>query len=168
MCNIRPGGNSLPGFVEIYDLGQLSDVLLRNERFRIVYKPVMRSVSQYDQFVAVSRMVEHFGRIVYDVDEVWRYTWASTMPEVLERITYTGRHVKVTLLYTAQTTARIAKGLIGPVMSRCCLFRLGKRDLANLLQEIDIPEDVQGRLLTLPDRWYYERDSRMRWTLRKP
>jgi hypothetical protein len=171
MLNISVGGygnNIGPGQLIVRDLRTLANWLLRLKKFRIVYQPLTPGADRQEEFRAVCELVKLHKNIVLVIDEVWRFTEPGWMPDCLQDLTYAGRHFGCTLLYTAQTTAAIAKGLLR-VASRYWIFRIENGlDLKNLRVTCAVPDDVLRRIPSLPDRHFFERDERQQWFYRRP
>lgn len=166
MANIGTGErqNRLPGFQHAWSLVQLRELLMRARAasggsFRICFHPRGKNLSD---FAAVCRLVELARNTVFVVDEIWHFCRASWMPPELEAITFTGRMPGVTVLYTAQQPARIATGLRS-IATQVHVFRVNRRDFDSIKYDFDIPEEMAGQVMALPDRARVVRDERMGW-----
>jgi hypothetical protein len=134
--------------------------------FRIVFHPLAGApgsgVDPIEEFEAVCQLVWLARDTVFVIDEVWRFCTSGSMPRPLENLAFTGRHRGVTLLWTAQRPARVAKDLV-TIATSVHLFRVTRRDFDAIAYDLGAPEELAQTVITLPDRQRVVRDERMQW-----
>jgi hypothetical protein len=133
-------------------------------RFRICYHPDAEDPAA--EFDAVCRLVMLARNTVFAVDEIWLYCGSAWLPHPLRRIAFTGRHTGTSLVFMAQRAAAVSKSLIS-IATSLILFRMEALDVRAIARHVNLPEDVQLRLPSLPDRVYFLRDERLQWRLNR-
>lgn len=155
----------MPGFEHVYSLQALRDAMIRGVQrgsFRIVLTPISCREDQA-VFDAAAELVLLAKNTVFFVDEIWRFCGPGWLSWPVKEMCFTGRHYGVSLLYTGQTPAIVAKHLLRVTTSHY-LFRMTLGgDLDHMRKHAGVPENVLAQLPRLPDRHYFRRDQRLTW-----
>lgn len=151
-----PRQNPLPGFVEISQPGRLIDYLRKHRfgKFQILYKPGYYAEKHFE---AVARIILEVRDVVFAVDEMWHFCKPGWMPEPLRFMVRAGRHRGVTLVYTAQFPANVARDLTAASTDLRVFRLIEPRDLESLKGRL-VPEYL-ARVPKLPDRTHLWRDE---------
>lgn len=152
--------NPLPGFLTVYQPGELKDAL--RERlgadFKLLYQPRFYPQEHLDAVLALATEVED---VTVAIDEAANYCSASWMPERLDYLCRCGRHAGVSLVWTSQRPADVARGLTSP--SSLCIFRLEETRDRRFCLERGIPQPLVDAIATLPKREFMMKNAQGEW-----
>jgi len=102
-----PGQNVLPGFVFVYTIPELIQVLRQSGSAgstRVCFTPIGRNDKQ-QVFHDCSELVMDWGNVTYAVDEIWHFQPSvapNALHEVQKEMFLQWRHYGLTLMYAAQ------------------------------------------------------------------
>lgn len=155
--------NPLPGFAVVHQPGELVEIMRARLSlpFRVLYQPQFYPEEHLE---AVCRLLAAAGNCTIAVDEVADYCSASWMPEMLSYLARCGRHPGVSLCWTSQRPADVARRLTS-VSAHLNVFRLREGvDLA-WLRGRGMTEEQMAELTRLPHRHFFTQDSEGCWFL---
>lgn len=169
--------NPLPGFSVVEQPGELKEVLRARlgADFKILYQPP-REIVPFSETRTRRREIplaeQHFhavlplvlavaecGDVTFGVDEIANYCSAGWMPDNLDLICREGRHVKVSLAWTSQRAADVARGIT--FASRFLwVYRLEEPADLNAMRERGVPVGV---VASLPKREFVTKNPDGEW-----
>lgn len=152
--------NALPGFLIARQPGQLKRYWARygEGEFRILYKPGVEAEKHLE---AVCELILGVRDTVLAIDEVWHYCQAQWLPEHLKTLALRGRSPGITMLYTAQRPANVARTLTA-VTTCLNVFRVTEDvDLKSLAGRV--PAAALAVVRQLPDFHFVSVDLSGNW-----
>lgn len=100
-----PRNNRLPGFVFVYSMNDLIDVLRQkgpSASVRVCFTPVGNDEDMTEVFHDVCRLVMAFRDVLFVIDEIWNFHGPSFLPPVQKQIFLQWRHYGLTVMWAAQ------------------------------------------------------------------
>jgi hypothetical protein len=168
----RANQNPLPGFVFVYSVPDLIQVLRQTGRgrVRVCFSPVRAPFDKTEVFNDVCKLVcdfsRSYGATVFAVDEVWNAQTASWSPEHFNECFCQWRHYDLTLMWTAQRPSDTDAALRG-MSTEIYAGRVTTEIDVKAVRRCGFPEDLVERLPSLPNRVFIHRFETGEWRMEK-
>lgn len=152
--------NPLPGFQFVHQPGELKEILRQRlgAPFKVVYQPRFHPAEHLDAVMALAAEVED---VTLAIDEAANYCNAAWMPDGLDYLCRCGRHVGVSIVWTSQRPADVARGLTSP--SSLFIFRLEETRDQKFCLDRGISKEMVAAIAALPKREFVTKNPEGEW-----
>lgn len=168
----RPNQNPLPGFIFVYSVCDLIQVLEQAGRgpVRVCFCPLRNSGKLTKLFDGVSQLIadfsQQFGATVYAVDEVWNAQRPDWSPDGFRECVLQWRHYDLTVFWTAQVP-QLTDARMRSVSTEIYCGRVITRLDLDAVRACGFPEDAIEKLPTLPDRTFIHKLENGLWKVER-
>ncbi len=161
-----PGKNPLPGFVFVYRIYDLIQVLRQNpEQLRVCFTPVGdRAISGLEVFHDTCELLMDYKDVVFAVEEIWNFQRPQFLPTIQQQIILQWRHYRMPVQWNAQQPQLVAQTLRSVTTEAYVGKFTHKLDL-KAVRDCGLPEEAMRVIPSLPHRKFVHKYPDGNWRI---